>query len=319
MKRFFSSNLFANILIFFLAFSGCGTTTSLYSNIRNRSQDDLKKRILVLPVLNQAGFSQETVQEVGTRFKDLLEKEGKVVVLRGSLPASLAGSKGLSGVEMGVDPLVIKEAESMGADVLVSTIFHPLETRTRKVGIWPAMWTRRELVISISLSAIDVANKTILVSNVASKALKMHEPLEEFTLFEEGHERESTGNEVEDPLSYVDEKALEKALSRMMKAQASITTDRLKDKPWTGRILSVDNDSIMINGGQDVGVLPGHVFDVFGEGETIRTASGNTYRVIGEKIGQIKVISVGDRDALALPLDGSGFKAGEYIRLKSGQ
>ncbi|MBW2029137.1 MAG: hypothetical protein JRJ03_00015 [Deltaproteobacteria bacterium] len=319
MKRLFFFNLFANILVFSLAFSGCGTATSLYRDVRNRSQDDLKKIILVLPVLNQAGFSLEAVQKAETQFKDVLEKEGNVTVLRGSLPASLAGSKGLSGIEMGVDPLVIKEAESMGADILVSTIFHPLETRTRKVGIWPAMWTRRELVISISLSAIDVTNKTILLSNVANKTLKMREPLEEFILFEEGHERESTGNEVENPLSYVDEKALEKALSRMVKAQASITTDRLKDKPWTGRILSVDNDSVMINGGQDAGVLPGHVFDVFGEGETIRTASGNTYRVIGEKIGQIKVISSGDRDALAVPLEGSGFKAGQYVRLKSGQ
>ncbi|MBW2065877.1 MAG: hypothetical protein JRJ03_13240 [Deltaproteobacteria bacterium] len=318
MKQFLTL-LAIHILISCLLFSGCSTTASLYKNLRPSTASQLKKRILLLPLLNQAGLSSSKLREMENKLRTLLEKEGHPTILKeAQIATSMAGASGLSGAEMAIDPIVIREAQSAGADVILSVILHPLEARTRKLGIWPALLTRREVVISVSLSVLDVATKTLLVTSVKSEAIKMEEPEEAFTLFE-GDNPEQGTEETLDPFSRVDEKALSKALTRILEDHVSIATERLEDTPWTGRILEVDIESIIINAGKEDGVLPGHIFEVFAKGDMIEAAGGNTYRIMGEKVGEIRIISVGEKRAVASPLKGSAFAADQYIRLKSGK
>ncbi|MBW1998712.1 MAG: hypothetical protein JRJ29_12205 [Deltaproteobacteria bacterium] len=302
-----------------LSLSGCSTTSSLYKNLRSSSKGLLQKRVLVLPILDQAGLSSSTVREMEKELRTLLEEEGYTTLLKKApIAASRAEATGLSGAEMAIDPIVIREAQFAGADVIFSIILYPLEARTRKVGIWPAMLTRREVVISVSLSALDVATKTLLVTSVKSKAIKREEPEEAFTLFEEDSPEHGTEKPL-DLLSYVSEKDLSKALTRLLEDLVSLATEKLERMPWTGRILEVDGESILLNAGKDAGILPGHVFEVFAKGDMIEAAAGNTYRTIGGKLGEIRIISVRENRAVASPLKGSGFAAGQFIRLKAGK
>lgn len=318
MKKYLPFHLLNIVVFLLLAQSGCSPLTSLEKKIRGPSGNGLRHRVMVLPILNQAGFPPKTVKNMESQFGRFLRRDGHILLVEPSLPPSLTSGKGPSGLATDIDPLVIREAGSAGADVLLSLIFHPMEVTTRKAGIWPVLLTRKELVISMSLSALDITSKTLLVSNIESASIRVQEPMEQFTLFVEGAPEGNTEDEVEDPLSYADEKSLEKGLDKILKRQASITSERLKDTPWTGTILSVENNSIVINGGRDVRVLPGHIFEVFEKRETIRAASGSTYRIMGEKIGEIEVVSSTEHKAVASPLAGAGFSPGQGIRLKSG-
>jgi hypothetical protein len=61
--------------------------------------------------------------------------------------------------------------------------------------------------------------------------------------------------------------------------------------------------TIMINGGKDVGIRAGSVFEVFGEGESIPTAGGRTIYLFGPKLGDIKADEVTENYASVVPVN----------------
>ena len=111
-------------------------------------------------------------------------------------------------------------------------------------------------------------------------------------------------------------KQLDKRLSEILEHQADAIIDGLNDKPWTGRVLSANRESIVINAGKDVGINKGKVFNVFGKGELIRSVSGRSIYLLGQKVGEIKTVKVMDSHSSATPVSGGSFKAGQVIRVK---
>ena len=84
-----------------------------------------------------------------------------------------------------------------------------------------------------------------------------------------------------------------------------------------GRILAVNGTEAIINAGADVGITEGMVFEVFGNGESVKSFSGRTYYVRGAKAGEIKVVDVSKDRAQVVLLEGSDLMMeGQVIREK---
>jgi hypothetical protein len=90
----------------------------------------------------------------------------------------------------------------------------------------------------------------------------------------------------------------------------------VSDEPWTGKILAVDGDTIMINAGKEVGLEGEPVFKVFSVGEAVSSGTGRTIHLLGVNIGEIKSPRSWKSIHWPKSYNGGPFEAKQFIRLK---
>jgi hypothetical protein len=261
--------------------------------------------VLVLPILNHAGLEQARIESITSTLVETLIQDGHVVIA--STPNPRPSMEKTKSTRFGIviDADQAKKAEQMGMNVLLSSVINPPDFSSRKAGIWPFRKVKQEAEISMVVNAFDVVTGTLFLSHFESEKVRA-----EAEILEEGLEAERGKPEV-------DEDAAEKALSRIAAVQASAVSNALREQPWSGRILSVGPEKVTISAGKDVGLSLGHTFEVFGQGESIRSAEGNFISPLGLKIGEIKVVEVMEKQALAIPVGNGVFTPGQVIRLKN--
>jgi len=297
------------LCIALLAAGGCATTKRWYGKISPDSSG-LKKRVLVLPFWDQAGLGEKKMEELTEQFLSLLNKDGVFVldvVERGRLASRV--SDRLRSPEFGIvtDPEMARKADQLGMNVMLTTVFSPLETQRIKTGIWPFREIMDETEIAMYVNAFDVINGTLLVTRLES--VKIRTKADIFDEEDEDEEPQKTKPEI-------DEKTLDESLSEIVEQQAAEVGSALRERPWLGRVVSSDPSGVIINAGSDVGVLPGTLFDVLGPGETMTSAGGKILILPGLKVGEIKVTEVMKDRALASVQEGSSIQAGQVIRFK---
>jgi hypothetical protein len=276
-------------------------------------KEGLKKRVLVLPLTDQAGLGEAKVQEIQALFLAELRKDEHFLIQEASLPPS--SNKNVTGSQFDniVGPDLAKKAESLGMNVLISAMIHPIDVNSEIKGFWPIIYVRRKLELSMVVNALDLTNGTLFMTNLEGTELKMEKQVEGLEVLRiEGEFKE----ESDKPLSHVEEKKFTRALAEMIENQASAIIEVLKEEPWSGKILSVDGKQLVINAGRDVGLITGSLFEVFGKGEAIQSVNGRSYYLLGPKMGEIKTTRVMENQASAVPWKGEGFKAGQTIRVK---
>lgn len=297
--QFRSSFLF---VVFFtlLAILGCSTTNSLTRKI-SLGKSKLKKCVMILPFIDQAGIGTEQTSQMTASFIDHLKKSSYIIV-HPSDP-SFAQPQNPRSPQFGIviQPELIRMAEESNLNALITGILAPVESATKKGGIWPFRSMNRHFQISMIVNAVDVATGTLILTSLKSKEEKV--PLDDF--FDE-MESEVEPETVKQMASEV--------LPSIVRQQASVVASTLGEEPWYGKVLSVEENSLVVNAGSEVGVLPGHRFEVFSMGEPVRSRSGSVFHSLGKKVGEVKVVSTtNDRSVCTLP-DNSSFKAGQIVR-----
>lgn len=277
-------------------------------------KDGLKKRVLILPVIDQAGLGDAKVKEVQALFIEELRKKENFLVREATLAPSSDNLKRTAQFDIIVDPLLSKKAEEMGMNVLITATIHPIDVNVEKKGIWPILIISRKLELSMVVSALDLTNGTLFMTNLENTKLKMEEQVEGYEVLQ--IENQFQEEEAKNPLSFVDEEKFKEALDDMVRDQADAILEVLEEEPWSGKILSVDGKDLVINAGRDVGLITGSLFEVFEKGESIQAVNGRSYNLLGPKTGEIKAVRVLDDHAAAVPWKGTGFKAGQTIRVK---
>ncbi|OPX38379.1 MAG: hypothetical protein B1H13_11460 [Desulfobacteraceae bacterium 4484_190.3] len=58
-------------------------------------------------------------------------------------------------------------------------------------------------------------------------------------------------------------------LPKILKKQVSAITDVLENMPWIGKVLSTEDKTVRVNGGRDVGMKEGFVFEVYSYGKPL--------------------------------------------------
>jgi hypothetical protein len=296
--------LLAFFFILLFLETGCGTTKKLYRSF-TPDKSELKKRVFVLPVVDQAELGAERVEVITSRLVAALTKDGNVVTVATPNPEVSTEKTKSPRYGIVVEPAQAKKAAQMGMNVLLTEVISPIDFSSRRAGIWPFRKVRHEGEISMVVNAFDLVTGTLFLSHLESKKLRA-----EVDVFDEEEEGIPAKPEI-------NSKALEKALTQIIDTQASLVSDALREQPWSGKILSARGDNITISAGRDVGVTEGQVFEVYGQGEPIRSADGSFIAPLGLKLGEIKVIEVEENQAVATPLASSLFTAGQVIRPKT--
>ena len=282
-------------LSFFPLFS-CSTTRSIVKKITPNSPS-LKKRVMVAPLIDQAGIGPERTARIDADFVELLRISPHLLIFR--TDKDIYRAAGIKTSEFGIvtPPELIKRARDSGMNALIVMVLNPLEVTSRKTGIWPFRDTSRIIEISMLVNVVDTTSGCLYSTSLESEKMAF--------LIDELPGRDE--NEVIDQI-------LEEKMPRILKHQSSAVIKNIVEQPWTGKILTVDNGTIKINAGKDVGVRPDQVFSVFAFGETVVCQAGRSFDPLGKKIGEIKTTSVMEKNSLAVPVAEGAFMAGQIIR-----
>jgi hypothetical protein len=311
MGRPFFTRLFISLLLsvsFFV--TGCGSLKSVYGDrfhaarskprdISHGDKSSFRKKVLVAPAINMAGLNDEKTEQIDAAWVKLFEKDASLLVT--SLTGFKSPQSAATSTETGVftDPALIKKAEEMGMNILVTLVLEPLNYNTGKGILWPFNKLEGDYDVSIVANAIDTISGTVIFSFKETEKIKI------------GRVPEGQGTPV--PL---DEKILDDVLHKLQKRQSSAMLDVLDEQPWRGKII-LDGEKIKISGGSDIGITAGNVFEVFTKGEELRSATGESYYSDGSKAGEIKVTDVMEDHSIAVPLGEKVFETGQIISFKS--
>ena len=317
LKLFFEKNqiskkttrrLLLSALVFLLALSfGCSATKSAVETLLPRSMakkilptgNYLKKRVMVFPFVDQANLGPERAGELSQEFYSLLEKSPSLLLYKS--PDVMYSSLAMNSPQFGVvtSSVLVDVAEQMGMTDLLIGVLNPIEVSINKTGIWPFDSWKKIYAVSVAVNIVDIATKTLLLTHLDLKEFSI--PLDEA--------------ENEDAQEYI-KRVTSEALPEMMEKMVEAVEDRLMANAFTGKILAIEEGTILFNAGSEVCLNEGQVFDVFSIGPTIPSASGREVHLFGDKIGQIKTATVMEKHSLAETLSGGPFDVGQIIRFQ---
>ncbi|HEJ83919.1 MAG TPA: hypothetical protein ENO25_05065 [Desulfobacteraceae bacterium] len=306
----------AGLLLFMVSFpmlwfNGCGTAKSalelsaeavkdVSDKILPGKEAVLKKRVLISPIMNQAGVDDEKIAMLNKRLEETLVVDSLITrtLSRGPAPSRAEMRTPHFGVI--IDPDLVKKAEDMDMNVLITCTLNPFEIETKKSGIWPLHRVKRQVEISISLQAIDVTYGTLFFNGLENRKFKIDKDLSE-------KEEENWG---------IDDETLNEEFASILDDLSADLLDALRTLPWSGRIERFDNGTIRVNGGSDIGITEGSILEVYGKREEIRSVSGRSYYFLGPKDGEIRIEKVADHYSQAVPLGEEQFEVGQVVRIK---
>jgi hypothetical protein len=300
MKRsYFARPVIALLLLTTLILTGCGTLKSVTPKAFRGNETMLKKRVLVVPITNMAGLSDQKAAQLTESWVKLLKKDNSLSVtllteFKGPQSTTTSSERGVV-----TDPELIKKSEEMGMNVLITQVLEPFDYTAKKRGIWPFRKNKGEYAVAMLVNAVDIINGTLIVSSRNTDAIKMG-PVPE---------GEKTPPQWSDA-------AMNEVLDDILESQASTIQKTLEKQEWREKITLVDG-KIRINGGAEIGVTKGSVFEVFDKGSPVKSIAGKEYYVQGMKIGEVTVTDVSEDHAFAAPVGDKIFENGQIVSLKN--
>lgn len=113
--------------------------------------------------------------------------------------------------------------------------------------------------------------------------------------------------------------ALGQATREAIEDMVAFVVDKMKSRPWEGRIIKAEGEKAYLNAGEIHGIKVGHLFDCFQVGEElIDPETGLSLGAEEEMIGQLQVTAVEEKFSIAKPVNGGGFKRGNIVRFTGG-
>ena len=299
MKRRFYillSTIFLLLLVFLV---GCATGPSMFSRALSHN-DWPKKRVMVMPVINLTGLtSDELVDAVSEEVSTILRESGLFIVYQYNKTEQSYSFQ----VGKPVDPELLRVSQERGINALIFETVNPIEVDPVRKGIWPFRRRAQRFTVSVNIDIVDVNTRTVILGEDLAKDIT-------FSGEEIRTEKEET------PYAEKKRKALKECLPEILKKAARSATRSLNQQAWTGRIVSLDQQGIMVNAGRDVGLRPGVVLEVFCTGECITSCTGQTYELPGVKVGEIKIVVLKTHHSFAEPVKGTDHQPGQIVRVK---
>lgn len=304
--------LILSVLLSFICLIGCSTTRDIYQMSSQAAQQFyakvtpdqkplLRKRVLIGPIIDMMGINDEMAAKMKDGWRQFFNEDEYIRVINSNelLESDIKDNES-SQYGIILDREQLKMAEEKGINVLVSTVLHPFEIDIRKRGIWPYREYAKIVELSMTVNAFDTASGTLILTIYDSDKIVI-----------KGETKPNATKEWETDYSLLEEKVIP-----MIEDFSSLISDKLIKYPWQGRISVTGDKKIRINGGKDIGIAQGNVFEVFGKGESIRSFTGREYSIIGQKVGEIRLTKVAEEYSEGIPVSNGQFKDGQIVRIK---
>ncbi len=109
---------------------------------------------------------------------------------------------------------------------------------------------------------------------------------------------------------------LNETLSDLIKEMGETICWAVEDQHWSGFIIAVDGDKIILSAGSRMGLEPGDEFEVFDTSRIIEGRDGQRFFFHGQKTGEIRIIEVEPNKAKAVIVSDKGIKTGNSVQVK---
>lgn len=117
--------------------------------------------------------------------------------------------------------------------------------------------------------------------------------------------------------SSIDDTQVGKALRKSIKKLVVQISKQMANVPWGARVVKATGREILINAGMNSNIQPGSTFLVYKKGEELKDpATGESLGFEETLIGEAMATQIMERVTKAVVKSGTGFSAGDIVRLK---
>ena len=269
MKSF----IFAIIVFFGLSFQTAFTQDLQSVNTPNSSKASLKRKVAIARFSNetQSGTSflvDDSGDRLGKQASDILSSKlsatGKFMMFERTDKDNIDSEKIISGLKedgVGVDYLIIGSVSEFGRSLgSESKVFSRSKTQTAYA--------------KVNVRLVDVSTGRIIFSEEGA-----------------GESVNTTESKILTKTNAgFDQSLTDKAISAAIASLVSSLVENMTNKPWKSYLLSKEDDSYIIAGGERQGIASGTILNVYKNGKTITNPqTGAKLELPGKKVGSIRV------------------------------
>ncbi len=268
------------------------------------ADDPLKKVIVVVGFENkslqerddfQKGFHKDLIEFISTQCDDLIVADSESDAQSGRLTQL---PKLVSGQTDNYALAVI--GRQLGANAIVAGSLTNIRPLNEERGI---LWTKdTHYLIEVMIQAAVYDTQT------ASKILDESFP-QKFEIDESEYRLIQQENAYQVP-------QINEAFHQVVSEMGERICEAVAEQRWNGYVTAVVEEKVTISTGGPVGLVPGHILEVFDSGRVLEGIDGQRFVSPGLKTAEIEIISVTDRQAEAVKVSGRGLKEGSIVRKK---
>ncbi len=267
-----------------------------------------KKRVAVIEFENKTDYGRG---KLGTAAADMmvtaLVKSGAFEVIERNQLKNVLAEQGLGMSGTITSASAAKAARLLGVQVIVVGSITEFGSKQEDIAISGFSFGSKKTQAVVDCRLIDTASAKILMAETASSSASQGRL---GLVDKKGRNVVNVGSDKYD--SALVGKVLRGAINQLV----GKIRRNLANIPWRGEILKVAGGTIIIKGGTDVGIKPGDLFEVIGQGEVLVDSSGNEIVLPGSKKGEIQAVNVFENAAKAIKKAGLGFEKGDTIVIK---
>lgn len=263
----------------------------------------MRKRILVLPFLNQSSYNGSSyIEEARTLFLSELEKTGEVIILH----ADAVGLTNLADYKQGntyKSEDIAKKLKLTGVHAVVEGIVKDIVTVRRGDSVGLFRRVKAEIKAKVELRLVSVRSGQVMLTELREADLS-----EKITRVAE---RSFTDKDLmDDPtaVQFVVEAAFEKTIPPLITA--------LQKFSWEGRVALVKGERVYLNAGRQSGLNIGDVLRIVEAQEEVYDPESSQFigNIKGRMKGTVEVISYfGNDGAVTTVHSGSDFKENDLV------
>ncbi len=175
-KRYLMSLLSLILCFILMAAQGCGKAKPPAPGVKPQSSGGARQ-VMVLIFIDNSGLGKGTAARATAGFVDFLGKSSHVALK--APPKGMVLPDDESSPKYGIvtPPQLVKKAEALGLDALITGVVDPVAGVTKRSGIWPFRSSRRIYDVSVIVNVVHVPTNTMLLSRVETEKVSL--PLEE--------------------------------------------------------------------------------------------------------------------------------------------
>ncbi|MDD2390529.1 MAG: hypothetical protein PHP23_12465 [Desulfobacterales bacterium] len=291
------------VIAFVFSAAGCTTVSNLKKTGKKIVQDirfkdpSLVKKIGIVRIVNRSAYQgqgiekrlqDELVQKLKSQYAYAMyvtsEHPGSGVLLEG-LPVNNTG---------GTDNLkLVTAGRASGFNAIVNAAITDISQNNETHGWFWFKSDRRLIRMTVSLEVYSMLTGAKLLD----ESLVCETELEEAVALEEGALIRNLPE-------------LTATVSQMAFDSAERICDIISSDPWTGYVISVAGDKLVISSGKQTGLLPGDLLEVYDGSQVAEGVGAQRFFMPGKKLGQLRITRVFEDRAEAELASGDNVREG---------
>ena len=169
-KKAFGGRAYIMLSLLLVALLGCGTTKSVVKKI-SPAKDSIKKQVMIVPLVDQAGLGPTRTTQLHMKFVNLQQESPQLVLYQNTqaIPLPKRPQSNVPGISP--DPDLIEKALDLGMNAIIIGILNPLEVTTGKTGIWPFRDVSSIVELSMMVNVFDTASGCLYMTQLESEEM----------------------------------------------------------------------------------------------------------------------------------------------------